>query len=164
LKIWKWVGPKLNGALIKSAGLGGVVVSRVANNYWIDERIKAQKVAPRAAAVASVASVCEVSLDLVGARADGRRGGLVPSWVLFGMILLATFAVCLTVNMRTRTKMLTATEQYAVIQTDVNTLRSANKALQQEVNQLRNDPRTIEAAARSRLNMVRNNEIVVPVE
>ena len=136
-------------------------MSRVANTYWIDERIKAQKVVPRAT---SAVSVRETSLDLVGARAEARRGGLVPSWVLFGMILLATFAVCVTVNMRTRTKMLTATEQYALIQTDVDTLRSANKALEQEVNQLRNDPRAIEAAARSRLNMVRNNEIVVPVE
>jgi cell division protein FtsB len=139
-------------------------VSRVANNYWIDERIKAQKVAPRAVSVATVASVREASLELAGARADGRRGGLVPSWVLFGMILLATFSVCVKVNMRTRTKMLTATEQYALIQTDVETLRSGNKTLQQEVNQLRNDPRAIESAARSRLNMVRNNEIVVPVE
>ena len=112
----------------------------------------------------SVASVREVSLDLIGVRADVRRGGLVPSWVVFGMVLLATFAVCVTVNMRTRSKMVTATEQYALIQTDVDALRSANKTLEQEVNQLRNDPRAIEAAARSRLNMVRPNEIVVPVE
>jgi cell division protein FtsB len=136
-------------------------LSRVANTYWIDERIKAQKVVPRAT---SVVSVREVSLDFIGTRADVRRGGLVPSWVVFGMVLLATFAVCVTVNMRTRSKMVTATEQYALIQTDVDALRSANKTLEQEVNQLRNDPRTIEAAARSRLNMVRANEIVVPVE
>jgi cell division protein FtsB len=107
----------------------------------------------------------EVSLDLIGPRADvRRRGGLIPSWVVFGMILLATFAVCVTVNMRTRAKMLTATEQYALIQANVETLRNGNKSLQQEVDQLRNDPQAIEAAARSRLNMVRNNEIVVPVE
>ena len=136
-------------------------MSRVANTYWIDERIRTQKVVPRATAVASVR---EVSLDLMGARADLRREGLIPSWVIFGMILLAAFAVCITVNMRTRTKMITASEQYALIQTDVETLRSTNQALQHEVNQLRNDPRAIEAAARSRLNMVRNNEIVVPVE
>jgi cell division protein FtsB len=80
------------------------------------------------------------------------------------MILLATFAVCVTVNMRTRAKMLNASEQYALIQTDVDSLRSANKVLQHEVNQLKSDPRTIEAAARARLNMVRSNEIVVPVE
>jgi cell division protein FtsB len=50
------------------------------------------------------------------------------------------------------------------MQTDVNGLRHANQSLRAEVEQLRNDPRTIEAAARSRLNMVRANEFVVPVE
>jgi cell division protein FtsB len=135
---------------------------RVANTYWVDERIKAQRVVPRAA---SFAVVRGATLDLIGSRAEvRRRGGLIPSWVIFGMVLLATFAVCVTVNMRTRSKMLSASEQYALIQTDVETLRTMNKTLLQEVEQLRNDPRTIEAAARSRLNMVRSNEIVVPVE
>lgn len=135
---------------------------RVANTYWVDERIRAQRVVRRAA---SFAAVREVSLDLIGSRAEvRRRGGLIPSWVIFGMVLLATFAVCVTVNMRTRSKMLSASEQYALIQTDVETLRTINKTLVQEVDQLRNDPRTIEAAARSRLNMVRSNEIVVPIE
>ncbi len=135
---------------------------RVANTYWVDERIEGQRAARRAA---SFASVREVSLDLIGSRTDvRRRGGVIPSWVVFGMVLLGTLAVCITVNMRTRAKMLTATEQYAIIQTDVETLRSGNRSLQQEVNQLRSDPRAIEAAARSRLNMVRSNEIVVPVE
>jgi len=60
--------------------------------------------------------------------------------------------------------MLTATEQYALIQTDVEQLRNVNKTLQTEVEKLRNDPRAIETAARSRLNMIRSNEIVVPVE
>ncbi|HZE68469.1 MAG TPA: septum formation initiator family protein [Pyrinomonadaceae bacterium] len=124
--------------------------------------MRAQRVARRAA---SFASFRDVSLDLVGSRADiRRRGGLIPSWVVFGMVLLATLAVCITVNMRTRAKMLTATEQYAIIQTDVDTLRNTNRTLQQEVNQLKNDPLAIEAAARSRLNMVRSNEIVVPIE
>jgi cell division protein FtsB len=135
---------------------------RVANTYWVDERIRAQRVVPRAA---SFGAVREISLDLIGARAEvRRRGGLIPSWVIFGMVLLATFAVCVTVNMRTRSKLLSASEQYALIQTDVVTLRTINRSLQQEVDELRNNPRTIEAAARSRLNMVRSNEIVVPLE
>ena len=37
-------------------------------------------------------------------------------------------------------------------------------SLRLEIEQLRTDPRTIEAAARSRLTMVRANEIVIPVE
>ncbi|HET6893199.1 MAG TPA: septum formation initiator family protein, partial [Pyrinomonadaceae bacterium] len=93
-----------------------------------------------------------------------RRGGIIPSWVIFGMIILATFAVCVTVTMRTRAKLNLASEQYATIQTDVETLRSNNSSLRREIEQLRSDPRAIESAARSRLNMVRANEIVVPIE
>ena len=57
-----------------------------------------------------------------------------------------------------------ASQQYVRMQSDVEGLRDANQNLRSEINKLRNDPRTIEAAARSRLNMVRANEIVVPVE
>ncbi len=135
---------------------------RVTNRFWVDERIKAQKVVPRAT---SLATVRGTSLEFIGSRADVRNhGGLIPSWVIFGMVLLATFAVCVTVNMRTRGKLLTASEQYALVQTDVQTLRTINQALQLEVDRLKTDPQTIEAAARTRLNMLRSNEIIVPIE
>ena len=137
-------------------------MSRVANTYWIDERIKAQRVAPRAN---SLASVQQISLDIIGTRAEvRRRGGIIPSWVVFGMILLATLAVCVTVNMRTRAKVQVATQQLTAMQTDVDSLRNVNQALRSEVQRLRTDPRTIELAARARLNMVRSNEFVIPVE
>jgi len=80
------------------------------------------------------------------------------------MILLATLAVCVTVNMRTRTKVQIAAQQLTAMQTDVEALRTVNATLKTEVQRLRTDPRTIELAARSRLNMVRANEYVVPVE
>lgn len=80
------------------------------------------------------------------------------------MIILGTFAVCVTVTIRTSAKMGLASQQYSRARTEVETLRSSNDALRREVDQLRNDPRVIESAARSRLNMVRANEIVVPVE
>jgi cell division protein FtsB len=138
-------------------------LSRVANTYWVDERIRAQRVTPRAAS--PFAPVREISLEMIGSRAEvRRRGGIIPSWVIFGMIILATFAVCVTVTMRTRAEMNTASQQYVSVQTSVEELRRGNQVLQLEVEQLRNDPRAIESAARSRLNMVRANEIVVPVE
>ena len=80
------------------------------------------------------------------------------------MILLATFAVCVTVNMRTRAKVQIASDQFAAMQHDVEMLRGTNSALQVEVERLRNDPRAIEAAARANLNMIRSNEFIVPVE
>jgi len=80
------------------------------------------------------------------------------------MIILATFAVCVTVNMRTRAKVLVASDQFSLMQNDVESLRNINRSLKTEVERLRNDPRAIELAARAKLNMVRRNEFVVPVE
>ncbi|CAN5724331.1 hypothetical protein BH18ACI4_BH18ACI4_25450 [soil metagenome] len=138
-------------------------MSRVANTYWVDERIRSQRVAPRA--VSPLTPMREFSLDIIGTRAEVRqRGGIIPSWVIFGMLILATFAVCVAVTMRTRAKMHLASQQFVRMQTDVQALRSSNHSLRLEVEQLLNDPRTIESAARNRLNMVRANEIVVPVE
>jgi cell division protein FtsB len=50
------------------------------------------------------------------------------------------------------------------MQDDVEELRNTNQSLRLEIQRLNSEPRTIEAAARSRLNMVRANEIVVPIE
>jgi cell division protein FtsB len=137
-------------------------LSRVANTYWVDERIKAQRVMPRAA---SLGSMQQISIDLIGTKTEiRRRGGIIPSWVVFGMVLLATLAVCVTVNMRTRTEVRVAAEQYSVMQTDVESLRSVNQTLKSEIDRLRTDPRAIETAARAKLNMVRANEFVIPVE
>jgi len=80
------------------------------------------------------------------------------------MILLATLGVCITVNMRTRTEVKVASEQLTAMQSDVEVLRNVNDGLKSEVERLKTDPRTIELAARARLNMVRSNEFVVPVE
>lgn len=136
-------------------------MSRVAN-YWVDERIKSQRVARR---TNSLASVQQISVEILGTRTEvRRRGGVIPSWVVFGMILLATFAVCVTVNMRTRAKVQLAARQLNTMQTDVETLRNTNLTLKAELERLRTDPRAIELAARARLNMVRSNEFVVPVE
>ena len=138
-------------------------MSKVANSYWVDERIRAQRVAPRNAP--SLASVQQISIDILGTRTEvRRRGGIIPSWVVFGMILLATFAVCVTVNMRTRAKVQIAAQQLNAMQTDVEALRTVNQSLKADVQRLRTDPRTIELAARAHLNMVRSNEFVVPVE
>ena len=139
-------------------------MSKVANTYWVDERIKSQRVLPRRTS-ASFASVQQISTEIIGSRAEvRRRGGIIPSWVVFGMILLATFAVCVTVNMRTRAKFQIAQQQFSVMQSDVEALRDVNQSLKADLEQLRNDPRTIESAARARLNMVRSNEYVIPVD
>lgn len=138
-------------------------MSRVINSYWVDERIRTQRVARRA--TSPFASVREISIDIIGTPAEvRRRGGIIPSWVIFGMIILATSAICATVILRTQARMSVASQQYVQMQTSVEGLRSGNEALRREIEQLHSNPRTIEAAARTRLNLVRANEIVIPVE
>ena len=137
-------------------------MNKVANSYWTDSRLTAQRPSAR---TLSLPSAAELSRELIGSRAEvRRRGGLIPSWAVFTMIVLATFALCLTVTLRTHAQMNTAGQKFSQMNTDVQTLRNSNESLRHEVERLRKDPRAIESAARTRLNMVRANEIVVPVE
>jgi len=84
-------------------------------------------------------------------------------WV-FSMVILAMFTLCVTVTLRTQTKMHRAAAHHETISSEVESLRSTNANLAREVERLRSDPRAIEAAARSRLGMVRANEIIVTVD
>ena len=138
-------------------------MNKVANSYWTDSRLAAQRPASRGLSLPL--SAAELSRELVGTRAEvRRRGGIIPSWVVFTMIMLATFALCVSVTMRTHAQMLGAGQRYAQMDADVQSLRNSNESLRHEVERLRKDPRAIESAARTRLNMVRANEIVIPVE
>jgi len=104
-------------------------------------------------------------MELIGTPAEvRRRGGVIPAWVIFGMIILGTFSICVAVTMRTRTRMNLASQQFVRMRSDVEQLRNTNQSLRLEIDQLSKDPRVIENAARTRLGMVRENEIVVPVE
>ena len=139
-------------------------MNKAANTYWIDNRLQAQRVATRA--IPSLTSPArELSREIIGTRTEiRRRGGLVPSWVGFVTIILATFALCVTVTMRTHAEMRSASQQYEKISSEVVTLRNTNATLASEVRHLRNDPRYIESAAREQLKMARANEIIVPIE
>jgi cell division protein FtsB len=129
----------------------------------MDARLAAQRPAARAFSLTSPA--LEVGGAAVGTRAASRRRGLaIPSWVVFSMIILATFAVCVTVTMRTQAAMQRAETKFESMSADVEKIRETNAALRQQVERLRRDPRAIEAAARKNLNMVHSNEVVVPLE
>ncbi len=138
---------------------------KAANTYWIDNRLRAQQVTTRAVPQFTHESARSLSREIVGTRTEVRkRGGMVPSWVIFGMIILATFALCVSVNIRAQAEMRTASQTYEKASTEVEQLRGSNAALETEVHRLKTDSRAIESAARTRLNMIRANEIVVPVQ
>lgn len=134
-----------------------------ANPFWTDARLATQRPAVRALTLPSPA--IETGTEAVGARAVARqRDFSVPSWVFFCTILLATFAVCVTVTMRADAAMHGAAQRYEQMNTDVGQIRDTNASLKREVERLRSDPRAIETAARARLNMVHPNEVVVPLK
>ena len=134
-----------------------------ANPIWNDARLAAQRPAARALPLPS--PVLEAGVEALGARTKIRRRDLaVPSWVVFCMIMLATFAVCVTVTMRAQAEMRGAEQKFEQMGADVQRIRETNASLQKDIERLRKDPRAIEAAARARLNMVRSNEVVVPLQ
>ncbi|HST53949.1 MAG TPA: septum formation initiator family protein [Pyrinomonadaceae bacterium] len=134
-----------------------------ANPAWTDSRLSAQRPAARAFSLPSPA--LEMGAAAVGSRvAVRRRGAAIPSWVVFSMIMLATFAVCVTVTMRTHAAMGSAESKYNKMSADVEKIRETNDSLRRQVERLHKDPRAIEAAARVNLNMVHANEVVVPLE
>ena len=133
-----------------------------ANPFWNDPRLDAQRPVARAISLPSPAA--ETFAGVAGARADTRRRDFaLPSWVVFSMLMLATFAVCVTVTMRTHAARGAAEQKYSQMEAEVQGIRDRNEALRRDVERLRRDPRAKEAAARQRLNMVRANEVVVPL-
>jgi len=139
-------------------------LNKAANTYWTDSRLDAQRPAIRPLALATPAR--ELTRELVGTRTEvRRRGGLIPSWAVFTMIMLATFALCVTVTMRTHAEMRNAEQKFSQMSTEVQALSNTNDTLKIEVIRLQDhNSRAIEDAARARLNMIRPNEIVVPVD
>jgi cell division protein FtsB len=134
-----------------------------ANLNWNDSRLDAQRPVARAFALPSPAA--ENVVGVVGTRANARRRDFsIPSWVVFSMIMLATFAVCVTVTMRTHAARGAAEQRYSQMETEVQSIRDRNESLRRDVTRLRTDKKVQEAAARERLNMVRANEIVVPLD
>lgn len=133
---------------------------KAANSSWVDSRLRAQRVATRSLSLPAR----ELSREIIGTRTEiRRRGGLIPSWVLFGTIILATFAIGVTVMMRTLAERRVASQEHERISAEVVGLRNNNASLAAEVIRLRSDPRSIESAAREQLKMVHANEIIVPI-
>ena len=140
-------------------------MNKAANTYWTDPRLAAQRPNARALTLSPAARpTSDDAPALAPAWVASRRNSFsVPSWVFFCMVVFATFAVCVTVTMRTHAEMRNAEQKFQSVGADVERLQGTNDALRREVERLRSDPRAIEAAARTRLNMIRANEVVMPV-
>jgi cell division protein FtsB len=134
-------------------------LNRVGHTYWLSNR----QITPQSSAQALPAlSARDISREIFPATVGWL--GLIPSWIILGMILLATLAICSTVIMRTRAEAQASAIELQSMRAEVETSRQANEALQIEIRRMTSDPNMIETAARARLGMVRPNDVVVPVE
>ena len=134
-------------------------LNRVGHTYWLSNR----QITPQSSAAALPAlSARDISREIFPATVGWL--GLIPSWIILGMILLATLAICSTVIMRTRAEAQASAIELQRMRAEVETSRQANEALQIEIRRMTSDPNMIETAARARLGMVRQNDVVVPVE
>ncbi|MGH9898715.1 MAG: FtsB family cell division protein [Pyrinomonadaceae bacterium] len=150
---------------------------RVANTYWTDNRLAAQRVNPHALTMNGMNAIHtsvnslpfpEITPAITETQdvthAVRRLTKLLSSWTLLAMVIVAFLGICLTVNRRANAELTTANQQIEQMRAEVNALHEANVAIERDVNRLRSDPRAIEVAARKRLNMVRPDEVVFTIE
>nr|MDQ3746905.1 hypothetical protein [Acidobacteriota bacterium] len=103
-----------------------------ANPIWNDARLAAQRPAARALSLPS--PVLEAGVEALGTRTKLRRRDLaLPSWVVFCMIMLATFAVCVTVTMRAQAEMRGAEQKFEQMNADVQRIRETNASLKKDI-------------------------------
>jgi cell division protein FtsB len=133
-------------------------LNRAGHTYWLSNR----HVTHRSTQALPALSARDISIEVLPATL--RWVGIVPSWIILGMILLATLAICSTVIMRTRTEAQASALELQRVGAEVETTRQVNESLKIEIRRMTSDPNMIETAARARLGMVRPNDIVVPVE
>ena len=136
-----------------------VPLNHAANSSWLRNR---HLLGRGAASQISVAPLPHYSQALDRAMTSTMR--LLPSWIYLAMIVIATAAICVTVNLRGHRQVSSAEQQFRLMQTEIEGLRKTNASLQSEVLRITTEPATIESAARARLGMVRPTDVVVPLQ
>ena len=129
------------------------------NTEWLRNRAPKYNIVAQALPVASAReSTRELVLPAI------QWVGLLPSWIVLAMILLAATAVCCTVIVKARSEFQSSAIQRDQVAAEIDSLRRSNSSLERQVRRLTRDSTTIELAARERLGMVMPSDIVVPVE
>ncbi len=88
----------------------------------------------------------------------------VPAWIILVMVILAVLGTASTVIVRMRSELQLSSQQYERTASEIEILRRGNASLGTEIARMTNDSSMIESVARSKLGMVRPNDIVVPTE
>jgi cell division protein FtsB len=126
-----------------------------------DVKTISQQIVPRTLPVYAPGRV--EAREQVHSRAISRQNNNFSRGMIFMVLVIITFTFCAALNIKSHSEMHLEQQKQGVLNAEVQQMQEANMALAEEINNLRNDPATIERAARQRLNMVRANErILVP--
>jgi cell division protein FtsB len=131
-------------------------VKTIVNKYWLADQLVTQRIAAQA-----FPAFAAPNFQLATVRVRGLFASI-PSWLILVMIILAVLGTASTVIVRMRSELQSSTQQYQRTASEIEILRRGNASLVMEIRRMTNDPNMIESAARSRLGMVRPNDIVVP--
>jgi cell division protein FtsB len=128
------------------------------NKYWLSDQRVTQRIAAQA-----FPAFAAPNLPLTTVRVRNLLASI-PSWLILVMIIVAVLGTASTVIVRMRSELNFSTQQYQRTASEIEILRHGNASLGMEIRRMTSDPSMIESAARSRLGMVRPNDIVVPTE
>ena len=128
------------------------------NKHWLADQRVTQRIAAQA-----FPAIAAPNLQLAAVHVRNLLASI-PSWLILVMIILAVLGTASTVIGRMRSELQSSTLQFQRTASEIEVLRRGNASLGMEIRRMRNDPSMIESAARSRLGMVRPNDIVVPTE
>lgn len=82
-----------------------------------------------------------------------------PQWFVFAVVVFITFMLCLTINFRAFSYLTGEMEQNQKLNSEVEELTNQNLMIQEEIHNLKTDPKLIEREAR-KLGMGRSDEKV----
>ena len=95
-------------------------------------------------------------------RMKSSRETATPQWFFFAVVVSITFMLCLTINFRAFSELNTEIDQNTKLNIEVEQLTNQNLAIQDEIHNIKTDPKMIENEAR-KLGMGRIDEkIFVP--
>jgi cell division protein FtsB len=118
-------------------------LSKVASIYWENSNVVATpRLRPRSKT-----------------RMKSNRESATPQWFVFAVVVFITFMLCLTVNFRAFSELNIEMEQQQKLNLEIQQLTNQNALIQQEIDNLKHDQKTIEREAR-KLGMGRANEKV----
>jgi len=95
------------------------------------------------------------------ANAHERNIGKVPMWAAFTIVLSISIMLCLSINYRAFSVMNGEQREYEQLTTKVQGVTDENLQLQEEIHNLKSDPRVIEREAK-RLGLATKDKVSVP--